>query len=115
MREAFCRMLALVASALCVAAAQPIEYPPTAKVEHIDRYFGTPIADPYHWLEDDNSAQTRAWVEAQNALTFKVLYRIAFRTSVRERIRTLANYPRYSAPFQKNGNIFFYKNDGLQN
>ena len=81
----------------------------------VDDYFGSQIADPYRWLEDDNSAATKAWVEAENKVTFGYLDRIPFRATVRERIRTLANYPKYSAPFQKNGDVFFYKNDGLQN
>ena len=108
--------LALAAASLTSAAsAQAITYPTTVKTDHVDTYFGTPVEDPYHWLEDDNSVQTKAWVEAQNATTFGYLDKIAFRAAVRKRIRTIANYPKYSAPFQKNGLVFFYKNDGLQN
>jgi prolyl oligopeptidase len=106
--------LALATSA-GIAASQPLTYPPTLKTDHTDTYFGTRVADPYRWLEDDNAAQTKAWVEAQNALTFGHLERIAFRGALGERIRAIANYPKYSAPFKKNGRVFFYKNDGLQN
>jgi len=108
--------LALAASLLALAAnAQPITYPPTAKIDQVDSYFGTKVEDPYRWLEDDNAPQTKAWVTAQNATTFAYLDKIPFRAAVRERIRRIANYPKYSAPFQKNGLVFFYKNDGLQN
>ena len=110
-------VLALVAACLSASAAasESILYPPTAKVDQLDDYFGTKVADPYRWLEDDNSAATKAWVEAENKATFGYLDRIPFRAAVRERVRALANYPKYSAPFQKNGDLFFYKNDGLQN
>ncbi|MEP7099377.1 MAG: prolyl oligopeptidase family serine peptidase, partial [Burkholderiales bacterium] len=108
--------LALAGATLTLAAgAQTISYPPTLKTDHVDTYFGTKVADPYHWLEDDHSPQTKAWVEAENATTFGYLEKIPFRAAVRERVRAIANYPKYSAPFQKNGRVFFYKNDGLQN
>jgi prolyl oligopeptidase len=115
MIRAFLVSLAVVAAAWPAIADDAVTYPKTAKVEQVDDYFGTKVADPYRWLEDDNSAQTKAWVEAENKATFGYLDRIPFRAAVRERIRALANYPKYSAPFQKNGYVFFYKNDGLQN
>ena len=96
-------------------AAPRLVYPATPKTDQVDSYFGTTVADPYRWLEDDNSAQTRAWVEAQNHTTFSYLDKIAFRAALRERIRTISNHPRYSAPFHKRGRVFFLKNDGLQN
>ena len=112
-------ILALACAALTsVAVAQApkdLAYPATQKTEHTDTYFGQKIADPYHWLEDDNSAQTKAWVEAQNTLTFGYLERIPFRAEVGKRLRAISNYAKYSAPFTKNGNVYFYKNDGLQN
>lgn len=110
-------LFAALAAAACFhpAMAAPIDYPPTAKVEQTDTYFGTPVADPYRWLEDDNSPQTKAWVERQNALTFGWLRQIPFRADLLARIRALSNYERYSAPFQKNGKVFYFKNDGLQN
>ena len=109
-------LLTLACAALsCAATAQSIVYPTTQKTDHTDTYFGQRIADPYHWLEDDNSAQTKAWGEAQNRLTFGYLERIPFRAEVGKRMRAIANYAKYSAPFTKNGNVFFYKNDGLQN
>ncbi len=112
------RFLPLFLTAVALAgpaAGEPLRYPATAKVDQVDDYFGTRVADPYRWLEDDNSAATKAWVAAENKVTFGYLDRIPFRAAVRERIRALADYPKYSAPFQKNGKVFFYKNDGLQN
>ena len=99
----------------CASAPPPITYPATPTVAQTDNYFGTTVADPYRWLEDDHAAQTKEWVAAQNRVTDSVLDRIAFLPALRERLRTLSNYARYSAPFQKNGRLFFYKNDGLQN
>jgi len=97
------------------ALAQAMTYPITKKVDQTDVYFGTSVADPYRWLEDDNAADTKAWVTEQNKVTFAYLDRIPYRSRVLERIKQLVNYARYSAPFQKNGYIYFQKNDGLQN
>ena len=90
-------------------------YPQTKKIEHSDTYFGTTVSDPYRWLEDDNAPETAAWVEAQNKLTFSYLDAIPYRSQVKARLRQLANYPKYSAPFIKGDNVFYYKNAGLQN
>ena len=80
-----------------------------------DDYHGTKVSDPYRWLENDTSAETGAWVKAQNKVTFDYLDQIPYRNKFRDRITELLNYPRYSAPF-KIGNTYFYsKNDGLQN
>jgi prolyl oligopeptidase len=108
-------LTALATGLARVDAAPAPAYPVTAKTEQVDTYFGTPVADPYRWLEDDNSAQTKAWVEAQNRTTFGVLDAIPFRAALRERIRAIANYPKYSAPQRRHGRVFFSKNDGLQN
>jgi prolyl oligopeptidase len=95
--------------------AEPLVYPDTKQVDHVDTYFGTAVPDPYRWLEDDNAADTKAWVAEENKLTFSVLDKIAFRPAVLARLKTLVNYPKYSAPTQRHGLVFFYKNDGLQN
>ena len=65
-------------------AQQPITYPSTRKVDHVDTYHGVTVADPYRWLEDDNSAETAAWVEAQNKVTFAYLDRIPYRRAMAE-------------------------------
>lgn len=94
---------------------QHLPYPATRKIQHADTYFGTQIPDPYRWLEDDNSEETKSWVEAQNHVTFDYLANIPFRGQIADRLKQLVNYPRYSAPFRKGDTIYFYKNSGLQN
>src|SRR5215510_198599 len=92
-----------------------IVYPVTKKVEQVDDYFGTKVADPYRWLEDETSAETKAWVEEQNKLTFGYLDKIPYREKLKDRLTELYNYPRISAPFRRGDTYFFTKNDGLQN
>ena len=90
-------------------------YPEAAKEDVTDDYFGTLVADPYRWLEDDNSAETAAWVKAQNEVTEDYLSQIPFRNKIRERFTEIMNYQRYSTP-EKIGDYYYYtKNDGLQN
>jgi prolyl oligopeptidase len=89
---------------------------PTSRIDNvIDDYHGTKVADPYRWLEDDNSAETKNWVTAQNALTFDYLNKIPFRNALRQRLEKLWNYERYSSPFKEGGFYYYYKNNGLQN
>jgi prolyl oligopeptidase len=95
--------------------AMKMPYPQTKKVEQVDDYFGTKVADPYRWLEDDNSEETKAWVEAQNKVTFGYLEAIPFRPLIKARLTEIFNYPRYSSPFRAGEYYIFYKNDGLQN
>jgi prolyl oligopeptidase len=92
-----------------------LSYPATKKVEVSDNYFGTNVADPYRWLEDDNSGETKDWVTRQNALTLDYLSKIPFRQQVRSRLEKLWNYPKYSAPTKEGSYYYFFKNDGLQN
>lgn len=95
--------------------AQKITYPVTAKKEKKDNYFGTSVEDPYYWLEDDNAPETKAWVEAQNKVTFEYLQKLPHREKLRQRISDLWNYERFSPP-QKEGPYFIYfKNSGMQN
>ena len=93
----------------------PLTYPATRKVDQVDDYHGTPIADPFRWLEDDTSAETKAWVDAQNLVTFGYLDQIPSRDALRARLTELVNYPRHSAPLVKRHWHLFTKNDGLQN
>ena len=97
------------------ASDAKIVYPESKKVEQFDDFFGTKVADPYRWLEDENSAETKAWVEAQNTLTFGYLDKIPYREKLKTRLTQLFNYPRISAPFRRGETYFFTKNDGLQN
>ncbi|HSD14402.1 MAG TPA: hypothetical protein VLB74_07115, partial [Flavobacterium sp.] len=92
-----------------------IKYPETKKVEHTDTYFGTKVSDPYRWLEDDRSAETGAWVKAQNNLTNHYLKRIPYRDAIMTRMQKLWNYEKISAPFTEGKFTYYYKNNGLQN
>lgn len=98
-----------------ISAQTKLEYPKTKKIEHTDEYHGTSVTDPYRWLEDDNSAETKAWVEAQNKVTFGYLNTIPQRAKLKERLTELWNYERYSAPSKIGDRYFYSKNDGLQN
>jgi prolyl oligopeptidase len=96
-------------------AYRPVAYPATKKIDQQDNYHGTMVADPYRWLEDANSAETREWVESQNTLTQSVLGQIPGREAIRQRLTKLWNYERYSVPYQEGGRYFYSRNDGLQN
>ena len=90
-------------------------YPATTRTNQIDDYHGVSVEDPYRWLEDDNAADTKAWVEAQNQVTFAYLDRIAERPLLKQRLTELWNYERYGIPFKQGDRYFYFKNDGLQN
>lgn len=94
---------------------QKYEYPETRKMDQTDEYFGTQVADPYRWLEDDKSDETAEWVKAQNEVTFGYLEKIPFRDDLEKRLTEIWDYPRVSAPYKKGGRYFLFKNDGLQN
>ena len=90
-------------------------YPTTVKDSSvIDTYFGTRVSDPYRWLEQDTSAQTKAWVIAQNKVTFAYLDKIPYRKPLLDRLKALQNYPKFSSPFRLGEYYIFNKNDGLQ-
>jgi prolyl oligopeptidase len=84
-------------------------------VDHVDTYHGTRVPDPYRWLEDDTSAETAAWVEAQNAVTFAYLEKIPYRAALLKRLNALYDYAKFSTPSRKGDYYFFTKNSGLQN
>ncbi len=92
-----------------------LPYPETERGDVVDNYFGTEVADPYRWLEDDNSEATAAWVKAENEVTFDYLSKIPFRDAIKERLTELWNYPKESAPTKKGDWLYFSRNDGLQN
>lgn len=97
------------------SAAPTLTYPITRQGEVVDTYFGTEVADPYRWLEDDRSEETGAWVQSQNEVTFDYLDAIPFRDLIRERIAEHWNYERVGAPFEEGDYTYFYRNNGLQN
>lgn len=99
----------------CAPQQKKLVYPQTAKVDTVDVYFGTEVPDPYRWLENDTSAATAAWVEAENKVTNEYLSQIPFREQLLQRLTTLADYEKIGAPFKKHGKYYFFKNDGLQN
>ena len=121
MKKVYFSVLAIAVLFFSLVAAgpgdekKPLVYPQTKKVDVIDDYHGTKIADPYRWLEDDNAPEVKAWIEEQNKLTFGYLKGIACRGRIAKRLEELFNYPRYSAPFRVGEYYFFAKNDGLQN
>jgi len=92
-----------------------MKYPETKKDSTKDNYFGTIIADPYRWLENDTSAETKAWVVAENKVTQNYLGQIPYRADIKKRLTALWNYPKENAPFKIGEYYFFIKNDGLQN
>lgn len=104
----------LAATLSSVAQAQSLNYPVTRKVDQTDSYYGTIVADPYRWLEDDNSAETKAWVSAQNAVTDKFLDAMPQRQPARRIYTELYNFERFGIPFQEGGRYFWSRNDGLQ-
>ncbi|MDD8019919.1 MAG: prolyl oligopeptidase family serine peptidase [Acidobacteriota bacterium] len=109
-------MVVILVLAACYRPAQEkIIYPQTKKVDVVDDYFGTKVPDPYRWLEDDNSEETKKWVEEENKITFTYLDKIPYRQKIGQRLRDLYNYPRLGQPFRAGEYFFFYKNDGLQN
>lgn len=114
------KLLILPVAGMVMAAngqtAQPqLTYPETAKTDVVDTYFGTSVPDPYRWLENDTSAQTAAWVAAQNKVTGEYLSKIPFRGALLRRLTAVADYEKTGAPAKKHGKYYFYKNDGLQN
>jgi len=105
----------LAASGAALLAQSQWQYPQTRKVDHVDSYHGTQVPDPYRWLEDDTSAETAAWVQAQNKITFPYLEKIPFRAALQKRVKQLNDYEKYTSPSRKGPYVFFRKNEGLQN
>ena len=111
-------MSAAAAVVLYSCASKPAmvkkNYPETKKVQHTDNYFGTAVADPYRWLEDDRSEETKDWVQREVAFTNDYLAKIPFREEIRNHLRQIWNYEKIGAPFKEGDYTYFYKNDGLQ-
>lgn len=92
-----------------------LNYPPTEKDATVDEYFGTKVADPYRWLENDTSAATARWVKAQNEVTEAYFAKIPFRDKLLKRLKQVADYEKIGTPFKRHGRYYIYRNDGLQN
>ncbi|QCE41281.1 prolyl oligopeptidase family serine peptidase [Psychroserpens sp. NJDZ02] len=113
--------LSVIMSCKEVEKQQPIkrdivvDYPDAKKADTVTNYFGTDVKDPYRWLEDDRSAETEAWVKAENKATQTYLDNIPYRKALKHRLEKLWNYEKIGAPFKEGDYTYFYKNDGLQN
>src|SRR5271165_1149062 len=110
--------LLICAAALFAADAPPpskLDYPKAKAVDQVDDYHGTKVADPYRWLEDTDSPDTLAWVQAENKLTFSYLDQIPYRPAIHERLTKLWNFERYGVPEVQGGRYFYEHNNGLQN
>ena len=92
-----------------------LTYPESKRGTIVDDYHGTKVADPYRWLEDENSSETHQWIETQNKLTEDYIKALPYRKAIRKRLQSLWNYPRQSMPFEEDGYVYYYKSDGLQN
>lgn len=92
-----------------------LTYPTSQKIDLVDEYYGTQVPDPYRWLEDPDTEETKAWVEAQNQVTFAYLNEIPGRDKIKQRLTQLWDYEKYSIPFKQGQRYFYFKNDGLQN
>ncbi|HEY2856716.1 MAG TPA: prolyl oligopeptidase family serine peptidase [Gemmatimonadaceae bacterium] len=123
MRQRYRLHYLIAAGALALAASgaaaqvqqdQRPNYPESKKVDQVDTYFGTKVADPYRWMEDLNSAELAAWVKQENALTEQYLSAIGMRGQFKSRITELWNYPKVSLPFREAGRLFYARNTGLQ-
>ncbi|MEH2233460.1 MAG: prolyl oligopeptidase family serine peptidase [Nostoc sp.] len=96
-------------------SSENLTYPTSHKSNQADNYHGTLVADPYRWLEDPDSEETRTWIEAQNQVTFGYLSEIPAREKIKQRLTKLWDYEKYGIPFQEGDRYFYFKNDGLQN
>ncbi|YAF94334.1 MAG: prolyl oligopeptidase family protein [Nodularia sp. CChRGM 3473] len=92
-----------------------MSYPLSRKSDQIDNYHGNLVADPYRWLEEPDSEESRNWIEAQNKITFAYLDEIPAREKIKQRLTKLWDYEKYSVPFKEGDRYFYFKNDGLQN
>jgi prolyl oligopeptidase len=102
-------------TASAAPAPARLSYPEARRDDVTDDYHGTRVADPYRWLENPDSAESRQWIEAENKLTFGYLEKIPLRERLKKRMTELWDFERYSIPFHRGSRYFFFRNDGLQN
>jgi prolyl oligopeptidase len=108
-------LLIIVAASTGAQTQSAPHYPSAARGGQVDVYHGISIADPYRWLEDTDSPETKAWVEAENRLSDSFLASIPERPAIKNRLTQIWNFARYSAPFKEGGRYFYFGNTGLQN
>ncbi len=111
----FCFAITLLASASAHAGDAALAYPAAMRSAQVDTYHGVQVADPYRWLENLDSRDTRAWIDAENTLTSAYLGAIPGREHIRQRLAELWNYERFDAPRHYGEHWFYTRNDGLQN
>ena len=111
----FALILCLSIAGITQQMIKPNNYPPARKSDQVDDYHGVKVADPYRWLEDLDSEETRKWVEAENKLSFGYLAAIPQRNMLKERLTKLWNYEKYGIPFKEGNRYFYTRNSGLQN
>lgn len=102
-------------SAMAQSELSKDHYPTPKTVNQQDLFFGTTVNDPYRWMENDNDPDRAAWVQQENKVTDSYLSNIPFRNALRDRLKEIYNYEKYSAPFKEGGFTYYFKNDGLQN
>src|SRR5687767_10952545 len=107
--------LLLMSATLTTAVRSAPNYPPARKSDQVDVLHGVTVRDPYRWLEDPDSPESRAWIEAQNKVTDAYLDKIPGRERLRKRLTKLWNYERFSLPIRRGSRVFYNRNDGLQN
>jgi prolyl oligopeptidase len=107
--------LVTLAAAPLLAFAATVQYPTAKTVEQVDDVHGVKIPDPFRWLEDVDSTETKAWVGAQNHVTFDFLKNLPKRDAIKQRLMELQNYPRFSLPAKEGGRYYYTYNSGLQN
>jgi prolyl oligopeptidase len=112
--------LVLLPILLCTCGAMPttemtMSYPTAPRGEVVDSYHGVQVADPYRWLEELDSPETRRWIEAENRLTEHFLTHLPKREAIRQRLTELWDHERYGVPWKRGGHYFYARNDGLQN
>ena len=117
MRSLLSASLLPIVLAAVVNAQTPANpaYPAAARGTQVDDYHGTSVADPYRWLENTDSPETKAWVEAENRVSFSYLAGIPERAAIRDRLAKLWDYPKYFAPEKTGDLLFYFENSGLQN
>jgi prolyl oligopeptidase len=112
----FAAALSLLAPAAALPqSTQPCVLPRARSVDTVTDFFGTAVRDPYRWLEDTDSPETKTWVESENCVTFAYLAGIPERARILGRLTRLWNYERYGVPGRQGGKYVFTRNDGLQN
>ncbi|MBX9668589.1 MAG: prolyl oligopeptidase family serine peptidase [Candidatus Obscuribacterales bacterium] len=95
--------------------SKKLSYPQAKKMDHVDLYHGKKVEDPYRWLEDPHTEDTRKWIDAENKVTRAFIDSVQLRPKINQRLKELWDYEKYATPFLEGGRLFYFKNSGLQN